>query len=63
MDNVLHEIKKSSAKTLTAMSAISDVIRSDIVEDIHVFPITTIDQLEEVEHKLKDRSFQLQVVC
>lgn len=61
-DNVLLEVKKSSAKTLTAMSTISEVIRADFVKDIDRFPVTTIEQLEEVEHMLKDRSFQLQVV-
>lgn len=62
IDNVVHEVKKSSAKNLTAIAAISEVIRLDIVDDTDIFPITTIEQLEEVEHKLKDRSFQLQVV-
>lgn len=58
----MQEVKKSSAKNLTAIAAISEIIRLDIVDDIDIFTVTTIEQLEEVEHKLKDRNFQLQVV-
>lgn len=59
---LLQTVKRQSAKQIVAMEAISKIIRTDIAEDIAIFPVTSIEHLDEVEEKLLDRAFQLQAV-